>query len=82
MSKITTYFVALRIDLDDEKCAHPKSWAWDVLLELPGSGGVEVLAAKEITLIGDQEDDEPQGCGHCSSAGGCACKGGVGSNVG
>ena len=25
---------------------------------------------------------EPQGCGHCSGVGGCACKGGVGSNVG
>lgn len=58
MSKITPYFVALRIDVDEDKCTHPKHWAWDVLLDLPGSGGVEVLAAQEITLLGDKEDDD------------------------
>ena len=61
MSKITTYFVALRIDLDDEKCTHPKHWAWDVLLDLPGSGGVEVLTAKEIPyFLGDKVDEDGQ----------------------
>jgi len=58
MSKVKPYFVALRIDIDEEKYPHPNEWDWGALLDLPSSGGVEVLAAQEITLLGDKEDDD------------------------
>ncbi len=58
MSKIKPYFVALRIDLEDERFVHPKDWDWAALLDLPGSGGVDLLAAQEITLLGDKEDED------------------------
>ena len=61
MSKTTTYFVALRIDLG-EGYDHPKDWDWAALLDLPSSGGVDLLAAKEIPhFLGDKEDDDERG---------------------
>ena len=69
MSKTTPYFVALRIDLG-EGYDHPKDWDWAALLDLPNSGGVDLLAAQEITLdlleaqeitlLGDKEDEDEQ----------------------
>jgi hypothetical protein len=57
VSKTTTYFVALRIDLG-EGYDHPKDWDWAALLDLPSSGGVDLLAAQEIALLGDKEDED------------------------
>lgn len=64
--------------------------------EANDGGGEEILASVKredcddgyacdshrYTDEDDEADNEPQGCAHCSSVGGCACKGGVGSNVG
>jgi hypothetical protein len=51
--------VALRIDLG-EGYDHPKDWDWATLLDLPSSGGVDLLAAQEIALLGDKEDEDEQ----------------------
>jgi len=32
----------------DERADHPANWDWTTLLDLPDSGGVEVLAAVPI----------------------------------
>jgi hypothetical protein len=39
---------------------HPKDWDWAALLDLPSSGGVDLLAAQEIALLGDKEDEDEQ----------------------
>lgn len=64
--------------------------------EAADGGGEEILASVKrgdcddgyacdshnYTDEDDEADNEPQGCGHCSSVGVCACKGGVGANAG
>ena len=42
-----TYVITLRIDVD-ERADHPANWDWPTLLDLPNSGGVEVLSAEPL----------------------------------
>jgi hypothetical protein len=46
------HIVVLRIDVD-ENTAHPTEWDWATLLDLPNSGGVQVLMAQEIVNLDD-----------------------------
>ena len=49
------YMIVLRIDID-ERADHPLNWDWTSLLDLPNSGGVQVLLAQEITDLNDKEE--------------------------
>jgi hypothetical protein len=46
-SMTTGYVITLRIDVDN-RADHPSNWDWATLLDLPNSGGVEVLNAQPI----------------------------------
>jgi hypothetical protein len=39
----------------DERADHPKNWDWATLLDLPNSGGVEVLLALPLDSEGSAE---------------------------
>jgi hypothetical protein len=39
----------------DERADHPKNWDWAALLDLPNSGGVEVLSAEPLDSEGSAE---------------------------
>lgn len=51
------YMVVLRMDID-EGYEHPVDWDWASLLDLPSSGGVQVLLAQEITDLNDKEETQ------------------------
>jgi|694.fasta_scaffold06731_27 hypothetical protein len=42
------YVIVLRIDVD-KRADHPAHWDWAALLDLPNSGGVQVLLAEELS---------------------------------
>ncbi len=42
-----TYVITLRMDVD-ERADHPANWDWSTLLDMPNSGGVEVLSAEPL----------------------------------
>jgi hypothetical protein len=46
------HIVVLRIDVD-ENTPHPSDWDWATLLDLPNSGGVQILMAQEIVNLDD-----------------------------
>ena len=46
-----TYVITLRMDVD-ERADHPANWDWATLLDLPNSGGVEVLSAEPLDSKG------------------------------
>jgi len=48
------HIVVLRIDIDTEE-NHPLDWDWASLLDLPNSGGVQVLLAQEIVGLDEEE---------------------------
>jgi hypothetical protein len=39
----------------DERADHPANWDWATLLDLPNSGGVEVLSAEPLDSEGSAE---------------------------
>lgn len=45
-----TYLVSLRIDVD-ERGDNPINWDWAALLDLPFTGGVEVLYSGELAPL-------------------------------
>jgi hypothetical protein len=49
-----SYVITLRMDVD-ERADHPKNWDWATLLDLPNSGGVEVLSALPLDSEGSAE---------------------------
>lgn len=49
-----SYVITLRMDVD-ERADHPKNWDWAALLDLPNSGGVEVLSAEPLDSEGSAE---------------------------
>jgi hypothetical protein len=49
------YMIVLRMEIDDSY-DHPLDWDWASLLDLPSSGGVQVLVAQEITDLNDKEE--------------------------
>jgi hypothetical protein len=48
------YLIIIRMDVD-ERADHPANWDWTTLLDLPDSGGVQVLMAQEITNLDDDK---------------------------
>jgi len=46
-----SYVITLRMDVD-ERADHPANWDWVTLLDLPNSGGVEVLSAEPLDSKG------------------------------
>ena len=46
-----SYVITLRMDVD-ERADDPKNWDWAALLDLPDSGGVELLSAKPLDSKG------------------------------
>ena len=49
-----SYVITLRMDVD-ERADHPANWDWATLLDLPNSGGVEVLSAEPLDSEGPAE---------------------------
>ena len=49
-----SYVITLRMDVD-ERADDPKNWDWAALLDLPDSGGVEVLSAEPLDSEGSAE---------------------------
>lgn len=49
-----SYVITLRMDVD-ERADHPANWDWATLLDLPNSGGVEVLSAEPLDSEGSAE---------------------------
>lgn len=47
------YIIVIRMDVD-ERADHPQNWDWATLLDLPDSGGVQVLMAQEIVNLDDE----------------------------
>lgn len=46
-----SYVITLRMDVD-ERADDPKNWDWAALLDLPDSGGVELLSATPLDSKG------------------------------
>ena len=49
-----SYVITLRMDVD-ERADHPANWDWAALLDLPDSGGVELLSAEPLDSEGSAE---------------------------
>lgn len=49
-----SYVITLRMDVD-ERADHPSNWDWAALLDLPNSGGVEILSAEPLDSKGPAE---------------------------
>ena len=45
-----TYLVSLRLDVD-ERGDNPANWDWTTLLDMPFTGGVEVLYSGELKAL-------------------------------
>lgn len=45
-----SYVITLRMDVD-ERADHPSNWDWATLVDLPDSGGVELIHAAEMAPL-------------------------------